>query len=87
VPDYGATSQGLRSNPADHRLEEKKVFCHVTTRGRKIHFLNGLGRGLGSSTALILRLGLAKSSRSVLAMHGLAPRRLPTTDLRPQSGS
>ena len=80
VPDYGAKSAALHSNPADHRLEEKKIFCRVTTRGRKIHALNGIGRDLGSLTALLLRLGMAKSNRSVLAMPGLAPRRLPTTD-------
>ena len=80
APDYGATPWELRSNPADHRLEEKKIYCRVTTRGRKIHVLNGLGRDLGSSSALLLRLCMAKSSRGVVAMHGLAPRRLPTTD-------
>jgi hypothetical protein len=80
VPDCGATPPGLRSNLADHRPEEKKIFCRVTTRRRKIHVLNGLGRDLSSLAALSLRLGMARSSRGVLAMCGLAPRRLPTTD-------
>ena len=80
VPDYGATPPGLHSNLADHRPEEKKILCRVTTRGRKIHVLNGLGRDLSSLAALPLRLGMAKSNRGVLAMRGLAPRRLPTTD-------
>jgi hypothetical protein len=80
VPDYGATAQAAHSNPADHRPEEKKTFCRVTTRGRKIHVLNDLGRDLSSLAALPLRLGMARSSRGVLAMHGLAPRRLPPTD-------
>jgi hypothetical protein len=80
MPDYGATPPGLHSNLADHRPDEKKNFCRVTTRGRKIHVGNGLGLDLGSLAALFLRLGVAKSSRRVLAMPGLAPRRLPTTD-------
>ena len=83
APDYGATPWELRSNPADHRLEEKKFFCRVTTRGRKVRVLNGLGCDLGSSAALPFRLGMARSSRDILAMRGLAPRRLPTTDFSP----
>jgi hypothetical protein len=71
---------GLDSNLADHKPEEKKIFCRVTTRGRKVHVLNDLGRDLGSLAALPFRLGMTKSNRGVLAMHGLAPRRLPTTD-------
>jgi hypothetical protein len=83
APDCGAMSQGLHSSLADHRQEGKKIFCRVTTRGRKIHVLNGLGRDLGSSTARSLRLGVARSGLDTLAMRGLAPRRLPTTDFPP----
>src|SRR5262249_56933965 len=83
APDYGATPWELRSNPADHRSEEKKIFCRVTTRGRKVRVLNGLGRDLGSSSALPFPLGMAGSSRDILAMHGLPPRRLPTTEVSP----
>ena len=61
-------------------MEEKKIFCCVTTRGRKIHVLNGLGRGLSSLAALPLRLGMTFSGGGLLAVLGLAPRRLPTTD-------
>jgi hypothetical protein len=71
---------GLHSSPADHRLEEKKIFRRVTTRGRKIHVLNGLGRDLDFLAALPLRLGVASSGLGILAVLGLAPRRLPTTD-------
>src|SRR5262249_35135338 len=82
-PDCGGMSRGVHSSPADHRPEEKKVFCRVPTRGRKIPLLNGLGRDLGSSPALPFRLGMARSSRSVLPTHGLAPCRLPATDFPP----
>jgi hypothetical protein len=61
-------------------VEGKKFFCRVTTRGRKIHVLNGLGRGLSSLTALPLRLGMTLPGGELLPVLGLAPRRLPTTD-------
>jgi hypothetical protein len=80
VPDYGATPPGLHSNLDDHRPEEKKIFCRVTMRGRKIQVLNDLGRDLGSLTALPLRLGMASPGRGILTVLGLAPGRLPTTD-------
>lgn len=85
-PGYGMMSRELHGSPAGCRVEGKKFFCCtccVTTRGRKIHVLNGFGRDLGSLTALLLRLGMAGSSHGVLAMPGLAPRRLPTTDFPP----
>jgi hypothetical protein len=80
APGYREMSQGLHSSPADHTLEEKKFFCCVTTRGRKICVLNGLGRDLSWSSLLPLLLSMARSSRGVLAMDGLASRCLLTTD-------
>jgi hypothetical protein len=80
-PDCGGMSRGVHSRLADHRPEGKNTFCRVTTRRPRFHVLNALGRDRGSSTALPLRLGMARSIRGVLAMHGLAPCRLPTTDL------
>ncbi len=80
APDYGAMPRGLDSSLADHRREGKKIFCCVTTRAGNFGGVNDLGHGLGSVTALFLCLGMARSSRGVLAMRGLAPRRLPTTD-------
>ena len=58
----------------------KKIFCRVTTRRRKIRILNGLGRDLGSSAASFSAWAWRDLSRGILAMRGLAPRRLPTTD-------
>jgi hypothetical protein len=80
VPDYGAMPRGADSSLADRRLEEKKIFCRVTTRGGNFGAVNDLGHSLGSLTAFFLCLGMARSSRVVLAMRGLASRRLPTTD-------
>jgi hypothetical protein len=83
VPGYGMMSRELHGSPAGRRVEGKKFFCCtccVTTRGRKIRILNGLRCGLGSLTALPLRLGVACPGRGILAVLGLAPRRLPTTD-------
>ena len=81
APDYGAMPRGADSSLADHRLEAKKIFCGVTTRGGNFGTVNDLGHSLGSQTALFLCLGMARSSHRVLAMRGLASRRLPTTDL------
>jgi hypothetical protein len=80
APGYGAMSRELHSNPADHRWGGKKIFCCVTTRGRNIRVLSGFGRGFGSLTALPLRLGMAPPGCGILAVLGLAPPRLPTTD-------
>ena len=81
APDYGAMQRGPDSSPADHRWEGKKILCRVTTRGGNFGAVNDLGRGLSSLTPLFLCLGMARSNRDILAMHGLAPRRLPTADL------
>jgi hypothetical protein len=83
VPGYGVMSRELHGSLAGCTVEGKKIFCCtccVTTRGRKVRILNGLGCGLGSLTALPLRLGVACPGRGILAVLGLAPRRLPTTD-------
>ena len=81
APDYGAMPRGPHSSPADHRSEEKKIFCRVTTRVINFVAVNVLERGFGSLTALFLCLGVACSSCVVLAMQSLTPRGLPTTDL------
>jgi hypothetical protein len=73
--------QGLHSSPADRRLEEKKIFCCVTTHGGNFSAVNDLGHGLGFLTARFLCLGVACSDCFILAMLGLTPRRLPTEDL------
>ena len=57
-PGCGVRSRGVRSSPADRIREGEKNFCCVTTRGRNFRVLNGLGRGLGSLTALLLGLGM-----------------------------
>ena len=80
MPGCEASLRGLRGTLADRIREGKKSFCCVTTHGSNFGAVNDLGRGLGSSTALPFRLGMARSSRAILAMRGLASRRLPTTD-------
>ena len=50
-------------------------------RGVTSEALNGLGRGLGSLTALLLCLGVLGFDLGVLATFGLPPRRLPAADL------
>jgi hypothetical protein len=72
--------RGLGDTRADRKWEGEKNFCCVTTRGSNFGAVNDLERGLGSASALFLCLGMATSSRGILAMLGLAPRRLPTTD-------
>ena len=57
------------------------MFCCVTTRGRNFRVLNGLGRGLGAVTALLLSLGMLGFDAGVLATFGLAASRLPALDL------
>ena len=74
-------SREFHDSPVGCKVEGKKFFCCVTTRGRKIHVLNGLRRGLSSLAALPLRLGMTLPGGDILAVLGLAPRRLPTTDL------
>ena len=84
APGYGAMSRELHGSPAGRRVEGRKNFfcctCRVTTRRRKLHIFNSLGRGLGSLTALPLSLGVASPGCGILAVLGLAPGRLPTTD-------
>jgi hypothetical protein len=81
APDYGAMPRGADSSLADRRPEGEKNFCRVTTRGGNFSTVNDLGHSLGSLTALFLCLSVARSRHGVLAMRGLASRRLPTTHL------
>jgi hypothetical protein len=81
VPGCGVRSQGIRNSRADRRAEAKKRFGCVTTRGRNLGVLNGLGRELGSLTALLLFFSVLGFDADVLAMFGLSPRSLPAVDL------
>jgi hypothetical protein len=73
----------IRSSPADHIREEKKNFCCVTTRRRKLWVLNGLGRSLGLLTALAFCLSMSGFGLVSLAVFGLPSCRLPAADLPP----
>jgi hypothetical protein len=53
----------------------------VTTRGHNVRVLNGLGRGLGALTALLLGLGVLGFDAGILATLSLAAGRLPAADL------
>ncbi len=81
MPDYGASSRGVRGSPADRITEGKKSFCCVTTRRRNLWIFNGLRRGLDSLAARFLCLGVPGFGKDVLAMSGLPPRRQPPADL------
>jgi hypothetical protein len=74
----------MAARPSAQRGEKNfcRMICCVTTRGRNVRVLNGLVRGLGSLTALLLRLGMALFGCVIPAMPGLAPRRLPTPPWR-----
>jgi hypothetical protein len=81
VRGCGASSRGVRDSPADHTTEGKKSSCCVTTRRRKFWALNSLRRGLRPLAARSLGLGVPGFDVGVLAMSGLALRRLPASDL------
>ena len=83
MPDYGASSRGVRGSPADRITEGKKSFCCVTTRRRNLWIFNGLRRGLGLLAARALGLGVPGFGLGGLAMFGLPSRRLPASDLPP----
>jgi hypothetical protein len=73
-------SQGVGSSLADRKWGGEKISCCVTTRGRNVRVLNGLGRDFGSLAALFLGLGMAGLDHDVLAASGLAASRLPAAD-------
>jgi hypothetical protein len=79
-PGCAVSSQGVGSSLADRIWGGGEIFCCVTTRGRNVRVLNGLGRDLGSLTAPLLGLGMAGLDHDVLAASGLAASRLPATD-------
>jgi hypothetical protein len=53
----------------------------VTTRGRNVRILNGLGRGFGLPPALFLGLGMPCFDTIVPTAFSLAASRLPAVDL------
>ena len=61
-------------------MGREKNFCCVTTRGRNVRVLNGLGRDFGSLAALFLGLSVAGLDRGDLAASGLAASCLPAAD-------
>jgi hypothetical protein len=81
VPGCGPRSRGVRGSLADRRAEAKKSFICVTTRGHNFGDFNGLGHDIGSFTALLLSLGVLGFDTVILATFGLAPCRLPATNL------
>ena len=81
VRGCGANSRGVGGSPADCRAEGKKSFCCVTTRRRNRWALKSLRRGLRPLAARALGLGVPGFDVGVLAMSGLALRRLPASDL------
>ena len=81
VRGCGANLRGVGGSPADCRAEGKKSFCCVTTRRRKFWAANSLRRGLGPLAARFFGQGVPGFDVGVLAMSGLALRRLPASDL------
>ena len=73
-------SRAVRSSPVGRIKEGEKNFCCVTTRGRKLWVLNGLGRHLGSLASLLLGPSVLSSDPSVLSAFGLPPSCLPATN-------
>jgi hypothetical protein len=80
-PGCGASSQAIHGSLDDRIREVKKRFCCVTTRRCNYWILNGLRCELRLLAALSLSMCVASFGGSVLAMLGLPPCRLPTTDL------
>jgi hypothetical protein len=74
------SSRAIRGSRVDRIGERKKRFCRVTTRRRNLRVLNGLGRRPRLLAALPLCLGVPGFDLGMLAMLGLPPRCLPTTD-------
>jgi hypothetical protein len=81
VPGCGPRSRGVHGSLADRRAEAKKKFIYVTTRGRNFGVFNGLGHNFSLLTALLLCLRTLSSDIGIPATFGLAPRRLPATNL------
>ena len=69
-PGCAMSSQGVGSSLADRRWGGEKIFCCVTTRGRNVRVLNGLGRDFGSLPALLLGLGMLGFDADVLTTIG-----------------
>ena len=59
---------------------EKKVWLRDHARG-KFGVFNGLGYKFGSVAAILLGFGVLGSDIVILATFGLAPRRLPATNM------
>jgi hypothetical protein len=83
VPDCGRRSREVRGSLADHRVEAKKRFICVTTRGRNSSVFSGLGHNFSLLTAQFLCLSTLGSDIGILATFGLAPCRLPAANLPP----
>lgn len=81
VPGCEGRSWAVRNSPADRIREGEKIFCCVTTRGRNVRILNGLGRGFGLPPALFLGLGMPCFDTIVPTAFSLAASRLPAVDL------
>ena len=80
-PGCGAKLRGARGSRADCIREEEKIFCCVTTHGRKFEVLNRRGCGLGSLTAVFLCLGMLGLDAVILTTFSLAAGRLPAAHL------
>jgi len=74
-------SHAVRSSPADRIRDEEKIFCCVTTRGRNVGILNGLGSGFGLPPALLLGLGMLGLDAGILTTFSLTAGRQPAADL------
>jgi hypothetical protein len=81
VPGCEARSREIQSSLAGRITAVKKKFCCVTTRRRYFWVLSGLRREVRTLATVSLSSCMASFGGSVLAMLGLPPRRLPTTDL------
>jgi hypothetical protein len=80
-PGCRARSREVHRNLAGRIMAVGKKFCCVTTRGRNFWVLNGLKREVRSLKTFSLSICVASFGGSILAMLGLPPRCLSTTDL------
>jgi hypothetical protein len=81
APGYAPRLRAVRDILADCITEEKKNFSCVTTRRRNLGPLSRLRREPHPLAICTLSLGMLGFCRSVPAMLGLPPGRLPATNL------
>jgi hypothetical protein len=83
VPGCGPRLRAVRGSLVDRTRERKKSFSCVTTRRRNLWLLTNLRCELRPLAARFLCLGVPGFGKGILAVLGLPPSRLPSTDLPP----